>query len=90
MEKGFYITPLGERLEVLDFDPINKMVYVPLVNGNFMWVHDTAYLAWQKEGAETAVPVVEEVAETVLPEEVAIEVVVEEVKKKRTTKKKEA
>lgn len=76
MEKGFYITPLGERLEVLDFDPINKMVYVPLANGNFMWVHDTTYLAWQKEGVETTIP---DVAE----EEV------EEPKKKRTTKKKE-
>lgn len=80
MEKGFYITPLGERLEVLDFDPINKMVYVPLTNGNFMWAHDTTYLTWQKEGVETTVPVVEEVVE---------ETIVEEVKKKRTTKKKE-
>ena len=80
MENGFYTTPLGERLEVLDFDPINKMVYVPLANGNFMWVHDTAYLTWQKEGVETTAPVVEEVVE---------ETIVEEVKKKRTTKKKE-
>jgi len=74
MEKGFYKTPLGETMEVLDFDPINKMVYVPLVNGNFMWVHDTAYLTWTKEGQETVVPQ---------------ETIEDEPKKKRTTKKKE-
>lgn len=76
MENGFYITPKGERVEVLSFDPINKMVYTPLPNGNFMWVHDTEYSKWVKEGEEK------------LPEEV-IEEQVNETPKKRTYKKKE-
>ena len=59
MKNGFYTTPNGEIMEVLDFDPINKMVYVPLANGNFTWVHDNEYSAWQKVG-EDATEVTEE------------------------------
>ena len=54
------------------------MVYTPLPNGNFAWIHDCEYSKWVKEGGE---PTIEEQVEELAAQ-------TEEPKKKRTTKKK--
>lgn len=79
MEKGTYIKPDGSQVQVLEFDPVNKMVYTPLPNGNFQWVHDTEYNSWVREGYVE--PTIEEQVEELAAQ-------TEEPKKKKTTKKK--
>ena len=81
MTKGLYTKPTGEIIEVLDVDPINRMVYVQLPNLTHTWIHDTEYNEWTIQGGGYGFP----------EEEAAPQIVVEEeAKKKRTTKKKEA
>jgi len=82
MTKGLYTKPNGETVEVLDVDPINKIVYIQLPNLSHAWIHDTEYETWTVQGEGVGFP--EEVA---APQVVVVE---EEPKKKRTTKKKEA
>lgn len=47
MKKGLsYKTPEGETHKVLDFDEINKMVYINIIGTKHRWVHESEYCNW--------------------------------------------
>lgn len=73
--EGIYIKPNGEKVEVEEFDQINKMVLVKFVRGKQQWYHEHEYNLWVKEGENVEA----------IPEEV-----VEKVEKPKTVKKKAA
>lgn len=73
--EGKYIKPNGEKVEVEEFDQINKMVLVKFVRGKQQWYHEHEYNFWVKEGEDAEA----------IPEEV-----VEKVEKPKTVKKKAA
>lgn len=97
-----YTTPDGKKEKVLMFDEDNKMVHVKTEGGSDRWVHEPEYRTWTSnntaEMPKVYVPdmpsqMTEEQAETVnynldTDEIKPEEPVVEEVKKKRTYKKK--
>ena len=103
-EKEIYTAPDGTIHKILMFDELNKMVYINIVGTLHRWVHESEYSTWTvndtAEMPKIYVPdipaqMIEEQAESVehylevdeiKPEE--NEPVIEEVKKKRTYKKK--
>lgn len=95
--KGKYKTVQGDAKEVLMFDEINKMVYVNVYASLFVWVHESEYSKWVKEGEAVAkipeppMPVLEKVAlpEVVVPEKEILKPATTEVKNKTTPKKKD-
>ena len=36
----------GEIVKVLDYDAINKMVYINVYAGSYKWVHEEEYKTW--------------------------------------------
>ena len=46
--EGIYIKPNGEKVEVEEFDQINKMVLVKFVRGKQQWYHEHEYNLWVK------------------------------------------
>lgn len=44
--KGKYLKPDGNVVEVLDYDEINKMVYIKRDEFHGQWIHDTEYKEW--------------------------------------------
>jgi len=50
MEKGTYIKPDGEKVEVSEFDAENKMVTVHVLSGQYKFYSEYEYSLWKKEG----------------------------------------
>lgn len=46
MKGNTYKTPEGKEHKVLDFDKINKMVYIHIIGGQHRWVHESEYSQW--------------------------------------------
>lgn len=46
MKNGKYLKPDESTVEVLDFDEINKMVYIQKDEFHGQWIHDSEYKDW--------------------------------------------
>lgn len=90
--KGVYIKPDGDKVEVIDFDEVNKLVHVKFERGKPEYYHEKEYLEWKQEcGTEEVPEQLSEVSESVsvdLPDDLILETE-EQPKKKRIYKKKE-
>lgn len=63
--KGEYRTKEGSKVEVLNFDEVNKIAYAT-INGESKWYPESDYSTWEKEGEESIT--IEELASDYLNE----------------------
>jgi hypothetical protein len=80
MEKGTYIKPDGEKVEVSEFDAENKMVTVHVLSGQYKFYSEYEYSLWKKDG--------EPVLTGTVTKSIATETTVTEPKKEKKPKKK--
>jgi len=80
MEKGTYIKPDGEKVEVAEFDAENKMVTVHVLSGQYKFYSEYEYCLWKKEG--------EPVLTGTVTKNASVEATISEPKKEKKPKKK--
>lgn len=94
MKGQSFKTPEGEIIKVEDFDAVNKMAYVHISSGQYRWYTEAEYSHWERTG--TAAPIPEYIYVPDMPaqmtdeqaESVGYDLEANEVKPKKTRKKK--